>query len=64
LTITLGSRPSMIATTLFVVPRSMPMILPMVRLPPKVVSRALAYEPRATLPGVDHSGSTVMRRPA
>ena len=30
LTITLGSRPSMIATTLFVVPRSMPMILPMV----------------------------------
>ncbi len=30
LTITLGSRPSMIATTLLVVPRSMPMILPMV----------------------------------
>ncbi len=28
LTITLGSRPSMIATTLFVVPRSIPMILP------------------------------------
>jgi hypothetical protein len=26
----LGSRPSMIATTLFVVPRSMPMILPIV----------------------------------
>ena len=26
LVITLGSRPSMIATTLFVVPRSMPMI--------------------------------------
>src|SRR4051812_12583656 len=29
-TITLGSRPSMMATTLFVVPRSIPIILPMV----------------------------------
>src|SRR5580698_2377232 len=40
LTITLGSRPSMIATTLLVVPRSIPMILPMLGALPRFYARA------------------------
>ena len=47
LTITLGSRPSMIATTLLVVPRSMPMILPMTRASESLSSELAFAKPRS-----------------